>query len=416
MPELALQYNSKKTDLMLNFFWGGFIIYILGYALSATNKGIIQLYPIFQLLGLVSMFGTAPGLIKFQFDSKYLRVVYILYILWLFFMIFKGLSYFLDYTYIRIFFFSPQDGMLYFAPLILLLPRNFIFYKRMFDVIIILGLCFIIFDVVFIGDLLNSDNSNTSGQTIIETFSNLSFSCGFILLTYHYHSKKRQMVALGTVMLAFLLSMIRARRGLLLMYSEIIFFSYLLFILRSRMRILVIYLTIFSALAGALYVSSVYRPQNNKLYGYLLNRGDEDTRSDVEIYFHDDMKTKDWIFGRGIKGEYFAPNIEEDLPTNYRSNIETGYEQTILKGGLISLGLFFLIAIPASINGIFFSKNTLSKVAGIWIFMSIINSYPSTVNAFTLQYLLVWISIGICYSRVIRKMPEEKIKEIFQSL
>ena len=305
MPELTLRYNSKKTDLILNFFWGGFIIYIVGYALSATTKGSVKFYPIFQLLGLISMFGTAPSLIKFKFDNQYLRVVYILYISWLSFMIFKGLSYFLDYSYIRIFFFSPQDGMLYFAPLILLLPRNFTFYKRIFDVIIILGVCFIIFDVFFISDLLNSDNSDTSGQTIIETFSNLSFSCGFILLTYHYHSRKRQIIASGAVMIAFLLAMIRARRGLLLMYSEIIFFSYVLFILRSRMRILVIYLTIFSALIGALYVNSVYRPQNNKLYGYLLNRGDEDTRSAVEIYFHDDMKTSDWIFGRGIKRRVF---------------------------------------------------------------------------------------------------------------
>lgn len=368
------------------------------------------------MLGLVLMIGTVFSLVKFKFDNQYLATVYSLYCLWLSFLIFKGLNFFLDYSYLRIFFFSPQDGMLYFAPLILLFPRNFTFYKKAFDVIIISGVLFIIFDVLFISDLLNSDNSDTSGQTIIETFSNLSFSCGFILLTYAYHTKKKQVLAIGVISLAFLFAMVRARRGLLFMYSEIIFVSYVMFIFRSRMRLVVIYLTIFFALVGTLYLTGVYRPQNNRLFGYLLNRGEEDTRSTVELYFHDDMKTKDWIFGRGIRGEYFAPDIEADLPTNYRTTIETGYEQTILKGGLISLGLFLFIAIPAGINGIFFSKNTLSKVAGIWIFMSLINSYPSTVNAFTLQYLLVWISIGICYSRVIRKMPENKIKEIFQSL
>ena len=118
------------------------------------------------------------------------------------------------------------------------------------------------------------------------------------------------------------------------------------------------------------------------------------------------MKTKDWIIGRGSDGEYFCPDIEENQLTDYRNTIETGYLQTILKGGLISLILFLLIAIPAIIKGIFFSKNTLSKAAGIWILMNIINSYPTVVNGFDLPYLLVWISIGICYSQQIRNMPE----------
>jgi hypothetical protein len=147
-----------------------------------------------------------------------------------------------------------------------------------------------------------------------------------------------------------------------------------------------------------------------------LERGDEDTRSAVEIYFYDDMKTKDWIIGKGINGEYFAPDIEKEQLTNYRSNIETGYLQTILKGGLISLGLFILIAVPALLKGIFYSRNILSKAAGIWILMALINSYPSTVNTFTLRYLLVWISIGICYSKEIRQMENSYIKDIINPI
>jgi hypothetical protein len=169
-------------------------------------------------------------------------------------------------------------------------------------------------------------------------------------------------------------------------------------------------------IVSALYINGVYRPHNNHLFGYLLERGDEDTRSAVEIYFYDDMKTKDWIIGKGINGEYFAPDIEKEQLTNYRSNIETGYLQTILKGGLISLGLFILIAVPALLKGIFYSRNILSKAAGIWILMALINSYPSTVNTFTLRYLLVWISIGICYSKEIRQMENSYIKDIINPI
>ena len=176
------------------------------------------------------------------------------------------------------------------------------------------------------------------------------------------------------------------------------------------MKLLIIYLTVFIVLLGSLYVTGLYKSQNNRIFGNFLGRVDEDTRSVVELYFYDDMKTKDWEIGRGVKGEYFCPDIEENQLTNYRSVIETGFEQTILKGGLISLGLFLFIAIPAIIKGLFYSKNIFSKAAALWILMSQINSYPATTNAFTLQYLMVWISIGICYSSEIRNMTDEFIK------
>jgi hypothetical protein len=281
-----------------------------------------------------------------------------------------------------------------------------------FDVIIIFGIFYIIYDILFIKDLINSDRSSVTSRQIVETFSALSFSSGFLLLTYSYHSKKRQLLAIGVTVLALLFAVIRARRGLIFMYGTMIFLSYIFYVFHSKLKLLIIYLTVFIILVGAVYVNGVYKPYNNRIYGFLIERGDEDSRTGAELYFYDDMKTKDWVIGKGIKGEYFCP-LEENRITNYRDAIETGYLQTILNGGLISLGLFLLIAIPGIIKGIFYSKNVLSKAAGIWIFMSIINSYPSTVNAFTLQYLLVWISIGICYSKEIRMMPESNMKDIF---
>jgi hypothetical protein len=121
----------------------------------------------------------------------------------------------------------------------------------------------------------------------------------------------------------------------------------------------------------------------------------------------------DWIIGKGIKGQYYCPNVDEDAVTNYRSVIETGYLQIILKGGLISLALFVLITVPAIFKGIFYSKNILSKAAGIWILLSLLSLYPATVNTFSLRYLLVWISIGICYSNKIRNIPDKVLEKYF---
>ena len=170
------------------------------------------------------------------------------------------------------------------------------------------------------------------------------------------------------------------------------------------------------AFVGIIYGREILNKNQNGLFSYLIERGDEDTRSDVEVSFVKDMNTKDWMIGRGINGQYFCPDIEEDDVTGYRSVIETGYLQIILKGGIISLGLYSLIAVPAAIKGIFYSKNILSIASGIWIFLSLINLYPILVNVFSLQYLLVWISIGICYSKNIRNIPDSTIKKYLQGL
>jgi hypothetical protein len=409
--------ETKKQLRLLNIFWMGFILYSLGYAISVTTIGIsIPFCPIIQLVGLVLMLSIF-GLVEFKTDNYYLSTIFVLYCIWVSAIILRGFSSFSDYTFIRGFFLDPRGGgILYFSPIILLFPRNLLFYKKLFQVIIILGLAYIIFNVLFIKEILNSDYESATSQTIVEIFSELAFASGFILLTFFIHSKKHQLTALLVITVAILIAMARARRGLLLMYSNMALVSYMIYILHSKKRYFVLYITIFLVIVSALYINGVYRPHNNHLFGYLLERGDEDTRSAVEIYFYDDMKTKDWIIGKGINGEYFAPDIEKEQLTNYRSNIETGYLQTILKGGLISLGLFILIAVPALLKGIFYSRNILSKAAGIWILMALINSYPSTVNTFTLRYLLVWISIGICYSKEIRQMENSYIKDIINPI
>ena len=414
--DIHSQHISRKQSWYLNFFWLGFTIYSLSFIISATNHANIKILQAVELSGLILIVISVISLIQFKIDNSYLRFIYIVYCIWLFSLIMRSLNFLFDFSFLKTFLFDPlYGGLLYFTPLALLFPRNITFYKKVFDVIIIFGIFYVLYDTVFIKDLLSPDRTSLESQGVVEVFSDLSFSCGFVLLTYSYHSKKRQLFTLGIIILTFLFAIIRARRGLIFMYGNMMLFSYILFIFHSKMKLLIIYLTIFIALLGAVYINGIYKPHESRLFGFLVDRGNEDTRSSIVLNFYDDMKTKDWIIGRGINGEYFCPGIEEGQITNYRSVIETGYLQTILKGGLISLGLFLLIAIPAIIKGIFYSKNTLSKAAAIWIFMSIINLYPAAVNTFTLQYLLVWISIGICYSQKIRNLSEDALKNYFQS-
>ncbi|MEO6813710.1 MAG: hypothetical protein ABI172_07250 [Ginsengibacter sp.] len=404
---------NKKDLINLNIFWLGFIIYSICFTLSSSNNANYKVIQSGQILGLIFIFYTIVNLIQYKFDNQYLKIVFSLYCAWLFTVILRG--FILDYSFLKDFLFNPDVGMLYFSPLILLFPRNLIFLKRVFDVIIIFGIFYLIFDVLFVKDLLSSDRSNMTGQGMVEFFSILSFPSGFLILTYAYHSKPKQILAIFVLFFAILFAIVRARRGLILMYSSLFLFSYVVFIVTAKRKILALYLTSLLLLLGIFYFSKIYKFNESPIFGYISDRGSEDTRTGIELYFYNDMKTKDWILGRGINGEYFCPNVEENQVTNYRNGIETGYLQTILKGGIISLGLFLLIAIPAIIRGLFNSKNLLSKAAAIWILMSILNSYPAVINSFSLNYLIVWISIGICYSKEIRMLSDNNLKEQLQS-
>jgi hypothetical protein len=62
---------------------------------------------------------------------------------------------------------------------------------------------------------------------------------------------------------------------------------------------------------------------------------------------------------------------------------------------------------------LFFSNNALSKAAALWIILWLISLYPSTVTTFTMNYILVWIAIGICYSKLVRNMSDHVLKEYF---
>lgn len=415
MLQTTFTETDKKQLLNLNIFGLGLVIYYVGYLLSMLIEGS-SLYTFVQLAGLIVMLFKISDLLFFKFENAYLKVVFIIYFFWLMLTILRAGSSITNYYFIRSFFLDAQyGGIPYFVPLILLFRKNIRFYKKLFDLIFIFAVLYILFDIRFLSQLLNDERSNTQSQGVVEMLSELSFPIGFTLFTFYYHSRKKQLLAVLTILLAILFAIIRARRGLIFMYSTVFLFSYLFFIFNSKRKMWPIYLTGLVTILAIFYISTAYKIEKNPILGYALERGTENTREAVELYFYDDMKTNDWIIGRGYNGEYFCPSVDENQVTNYRPYIETGYLQSILKGGLVSVVLFLLIAIPALFKGIFLSKNILSKAAGVWILMALINLYPAAVTKFSLQYLLVWISIGICYSEKIRNMPEKELKELFKN-
>ena len=170
-------------------------------------------------------------------------------------------------------------------------------------------------------------------------------------------------------------------------------------------------------LSGSFYF--LYQNQKNEAFKTLTDRMLDDTRSENENYWRKDFLSKpyDLFIGRGLDGTYASDiyDLDEYHITKNRSWIETGYMDIIMKGGLVSMLLLLLIAIPAMYKGLFNTRNMFTKGAAIMILIWVINLYPDSMGIyFSMQHIIVWICIGICYSKSIRNLSDYNIESILR--
>lgn len=415
LENILKSYSKKHTDKALNFFWIGFLIYSASFALSTTTTLDYIICQIFQILGMLIFVPAAIKLIEWKFTNSYLKTLFIIYCIWQLTVIVRGLD--LNYSNIKVLLFDAETGIFrFFAPLILLFPKNLLYYKKIVLVVLVLGVLFLAFDVMFYSNLTNLDYENVDTKFTYEHFVKiLSVPSGILILTFPYQNRKIKYIALIVLIVSVLFSILRARRALLIMSFSPLLVAYILLLYTQNKKNLMIFFTI---LFGLFVIFFSYRDYSNKtpeIFKLLSDRATQDTRTGVEIMFYQDMDPQDWIIGKGINGKYYCPGIDLGSKTDYRNMIETDYLNIILKGGIVSLALVLLIALPAVVLGLFYSKNILTKAAAIWILLWIIYLYPANVTTFSMHYLLLWIAIGVCYSKVIRGMSETTLIKIFST-
>jgi hypothetical protein len=402
---------SHKQEKNLNLFWIGFVLFQLSYTLATLPYVNILHFQALQFLGAAMFIYASLSILKLRIKNTYLKSLFIAFFLWSLGIVARGISF--DIFYLKEIFFDAGYGLFaYLTPLFLLFPLNFTYFRKMFLSIFVLSAFHLLYTIIFIKDIFNPDRLSTLSQGIVEYFTGMGFSITFILLTYVYHKPKLRMYALFMSFFSFLCIIYRARRGWIFMHLTTLLSVLMIYLIASKRTAMVVYVAVIMALFGYLYYSSLYNQTNFGIFNFLVERGDEDTRTGVEDALYEDMSTTDLLIGRGIKGEYYCPNIDVLDTRGYRSVIETGYLQIMLKGGWISLALQLLILVPAFFKGLFKSKNILSKAFGFQILLWIIYLYPTVGNSFCMQYILVWIGAAVCYSDKIRNMNDEEISEL----
>lgn len=406
-----VMYRKFTADLdkKMLIFWTSVAVYGIGSAFTATHAtGVIKVIQLIQAMAIFGIIYSAGSTVQFAVKNYFLRIALVIYLVYSIFILFHGYEYTYEFTK-RLFF---SSFIKYFFPLIILIPKNLKFYSRIFDIIIVYGIAFLLLNLLFMDLVIAHYEENVAQKFTFEGFyKNLGVPVSFLLFTYIYHSKYRNMIAFLVLTAIIGIATYKARRAIMALSATHMLIFMVIFYFKSNYK-----LVMSGVLALFIGVLAVYGPkfyQENKYtyFGELNERGLEDTRTGVEVAMARDFEAVDWVIGRGINGRYWCPNIDLNDTSGYRYMIETDYLNIILKGGVIYLGLILLMAIPAAFKAFFFSNNLLSKVAGIWIVLWILSLYPLNVFNTDLNHMLFWVCVGIGYSRDMRKMSDENIKE-----
>lgn len=138
-----------------------------------------------------------------------------------------------------------------------------------------------------------------------------------------------------------------------------------------------------------------------------------DTRSFLFIEFFKDFHGKDMFIGKGYLGTYFSEWFlvwDGGKGDSFdRFSIEVGVLQILLKGGFLLLGPFLLIVVRALRIG--FLNKTMRTVEfrlSIFLLIQLILMGIENIPSFGLNYMFIWLSVGIIFRKFQKKNKVQK--------
>mgnify|MGYP000850957400 FL=1 len=120
-----------------------------------------------------------------------------------------------------------------------------------------------------------------------------------------------------------------------------------------------------------------------------------------------------WLLGRtparGNDSNTFGVLAAELTGRNERLANEIGLANVFTWTGVMGVVLYFLIFFRASYLAVNRSKNIYIKMLGVFIAFRWLFSWIEDVNNFTVNYFMLMIILGICFSHSFRKMTNNEI-------
>lgn len=395
--EYVIRYKGNERFSLL--LWIGLFIYSAGYQMllylgeAVYFKAFLALGVLFALISLAAFM--KPG------NIFNVNIIYPVLLLWCFVMYLRsGTGNYLSlYNYGTVSFFGIIMPSLFIIP----------FLKGAIHIGRFVSLFFIL--TFWVPLVLPVDTGFI--QSYLESYAVFG---GFVFLTNKYHNKKDIYISFAAIFFAFLVATLTARRNLMLTFGLYMMFGSLFFVFNGKLKSLEI--KIISVLSSILLLFAVYyyyMSERSGTFSMITDRATENTREEVFMAFAVDMfNVKDLTIGRGIYGEYYNPDVDIDDVTgesvDERGNIECGYLQCILKGGIIYLVLYVSLFIIAILKGVR-SNNQFVKGCSIIVLVQLIDMFPFGIHSFNSKTFIIWMALAVCLNTKLRNMTDDEFKE-----
>lgn len=405
----------NKTSNTIHYIGIGILTYSIGIFIALPLWSTVL-----ELIGLCFVIYNFIINNNFTITNKFISYFLGILLTWNMFCLLRGIPFTLSQiknTFIDQFYCLP-----YFIPLILYWGINNNTLKKIIQLCTISNVIYLFFVILNIPLLItNYIIMGNNGINLTASISENTSKCfgltnGFLLLIYPLLSKKTKILSIFVLFLNLFISIQTGRRNLIFTIIVFCLFSVLIYLIETKnikKRIKTIFIIL---MIGAISVNYIIENAETK-FGILNQRLNEDmfnSREKTTSDFEKDFDFSDWIFGRGMFGTFYSPNVQEG--TDYRYVIESGLYQIILKTGLIGLVTTLIILIYSSILGIFYSNNHYTKACGYYILIGLLDLLPSGVPAFNLRFIMLWLCVGICIKIPLRKSNNLQVNNYLKIL
>jgi hypothetical protein len=153
---------------------------------------------------------------------------------------------------------------------------------------------------------------------------------------------------------------------------------------------------------GALERRNIYSTERN----WLQEKGIKSDRGDLALDFFDGRSPLEIAVGGGAAAEYWSAAVG-----TFRRNIEVGWLQIVLKGGIILAVLYGLTLGAAVVSALVPARNGLAVVAGLVVAERMLNWIHGATPWFSPKDVIVWLCLGACLSVPIRTAPQRRMME-----
>lgn len=163
------------------------------------------------------------------------------------------------------------------------------------------------------------------------------------------------------------------------------------------------------------YIKGDYVAEGTDLYG---NRIEQSMTSDTRTFLYEEVlesaiENNYWLFGRtparGNDSFSFGAWAYEYTGRYERLTNEIGLANVFTWTGIVGIILYTLIFFNASYLAVNRSKNIYVKMLGIYLAFRWLFSWIEDVNDFSLNYFLLMMVIGLCFSYSFRQMTDKEV-------